>query len=185
MSKTGLLLFARIESDDDISSEINGTIQSFKQLNTELDIHLIAFGPSSKNITISDVNFTFDQSLDITLFQKIVCSKLDFFLSKGYNKTIIGSCSYQINNTNFLDKNLLIVNYDEKDFNENKNINHRFIYGRTSLLKRIWENKPFDTTKDLDKNLFLNVFNVIGINKMNENRVEMKNFITRVGWVSK
>jgi hypothetical protein len=183
MSKTALLLFARIESNGNISPEINETIESFKQLNTTLDIHLVAFGVASKNIVVNDdVNFSFYENLDINFFQSVICSKLELFLAAGHNKTIISSCSYQINNKNFLDKNLVIVTYDGNEFNENKNINHRFIYGRTALLKRIWENKPFDAAKDLDKNLFLNVFNVIGLKNMNENKVPMNGFIKRIGW---
>jgi hypothetical protein len=58
------------------------------------------------------------------------------------------------------------------------------MYGRTSLIKRIWENRPFDVTKDLDKNLFLNTFNVIGLKKMNENKVLMDQTIQRIGWSS-
>lgn len=182
MSKTGLILFARVETNNNVSPEIIQTMESLKQLNAELDIHLVAFGPTSKNIKIDDVNFSFYESLDIHIFQNAICSKLDLLLAAGHNKTLISSCSYQVNNKNFLDKNLVIVAYDDEDFTKNKNVNHRFMYGRTALLKRIWENKPFDYTKDLDKNLFLNIFNVIGLKNMNENKVMMQDFIKRIGW---
>lgn len=184
MSKVGLLLFGRFLTEGNIDVEIEQSINSFSLVKSELDIHFAGFGVYAKTITKLNDNFLLDENLDIVNFQKTMVSKLARFSELGYNKTIISSCSYQIKHGNFLDKNLLIVSYDHKDLNESKTINHRFMYGRTSLLKRIWENKQFDITKDLDKNLFLNIFNVIGVSKMNENKIEMMNLIDRIGWMS-
>lgn len=184
MNKIGLLLFGRFATNGNgIDNEIQQSIDGFKLIKSELDIHFVGFGPYVNNINILNNNFTLDQNLDIKIFQKTIASKLEKFLDMGYNKTLISSCCYRISNDNFLDKNLLIVTYDN-NFQQNKTINHRFMYGRTSLLKRIWENKPFIITKDLDQNLFLNTFNVVGISKMNENKIEMNNFLTRIGWLS-
>jgi hypothetical protein len=176
------LLFGRFDSDNSIDSEIQQCLQHFGNL--EIDLHFLGFGAAGKNTTKLNDNFSLFESLDITFFQNKIVSKLENFTELGYNKTIICSCSYQIKNLNFLDKNLIFVYYDDLDFEKHKNINHRFMYGRTSLIKRIWENRPFDVTKDLDKNLFLNTFNVIGLKKMNENKVLMDQTIQRIGWSS-
>lgn len=181
MSKTGLILFARVESNEELDDAIEASIQSVLELDDKFELHFIGFGPSTKKIIPKD-KFSTYESLDIRLFQNIVCEKLELFSNLGYNKSLIISCGYEIQNKQFLDKNLTIVSYDDLDFTEKKNLNHRFMYGRTALLKRIWENKSFDITKDLDKNLFLNVFNVVGFSKMNEHRVNMDNFMNRTAW---
>jgi len=184
MSKTGLILFARVESNEELDDTIEASIKNILKLDDKFEMHFIGFGPSTKKITPKN-KFSVYESLDIRLFQNIVCEKLKLFSNLGYNKSLIISCGYEIQNKQFFDKNLTIVSYDDSDFMEKKNLNHRFMYGRTTLLKRIWENKSFDITKDLDKNLFLNVFNVIGFSKMNENRINMDGFMNRTEWIFK
>lgn len=182
MSKTGLILFARAESGEQLDIAVEMSIENILTLDDKFELHFVGFGPPLMKIPKSTNKDTYE-SLDIRLFQNVVCEKLDLFSKLGYNKSLIVSCGYEIQNKQFLDKNLTIVSYDDSDFVEKKNLNHRFMYGRTALLKRIWENKSFDITKDLDKNLFLNVFNVVGFSNMNAHRVNMNNFMNRTDWI--
>ena len=197
MDRISVLLFGVTTNADRLQwSQILHNIKVIKKQHDNLYIRLVLFNqePTNKRYreeTLSLVDeYMFAKG---EVFQDDMRKLISGTVGKTYEpsvpiesrKILLLSCCYRLRRFDFWNKLLLLCCDDKRnlDMNNAARINHRFMYGRTDFIFRIWSGRPFIPNKDVDQNIFINVKNIIGNEKIPKYTFETQDLqISRSGW---
>lgn len=175
-NKLGIIVVSKHMKEDPMTrwQKVLHSINSMKNLVPDPKIIVVAnVRDTSRHRPLADLDKTEMVTRKTWVRQDMVIDALTRMKNYEIQHSMILTAGFEMQSIASIKENkFTILNYGSEGLNINrKSMNGDFMYGKTRTLLRLWENRPFDKTIPLEKNIYKNVKNLFGEQGMNNNSV--------------
>jgi len=175
-NKLGIIVVSKYMKEDPTTrwQKVLHSINSMKNLVPDPKIIVVAnVRDTSWHRPLADLDKTEMVTRKTWVRQDMVIDALTRMKNYEIQHSMILTAGFEMQSIASIKENkFTILNYGSEGLNINrKSMNGDFMYGKTRTLLRLWENRPFDKTIPLEKNIYKNVKNLFGEQGMNNNSV--------------